>query len=172
MFMNQISSLKKLTYYSKRSYVSCIGNIFFTHFPGARDCLTDLSELRAVQILITSRLKYLCHNLQSLTIDCESQVSNELKELVSSQNNLKNLKLTGNRMNDWTDIIPALMKHSNTLTTLLLSVGYINYLAPCSFISSFLNLQEIIFSFIQTQFEDFKKLQYFIFPKLHILKIL
>src|SRR5205823_2817261 len=43
MFMNQISSLKKLTYYSKRSYVSCIGNIFFTHFPGARDCLTDLS---------------------------------------------------------------------------------------------------------------------------------
>jgi hypothetical protein len=42
MFMNQIFSLKKLTYYS---YFDIIDK-FFTYFPGAKDCLADLLELR------------------------------------------------------------------------------------------------------------------------------
>ena len=47
-----------------------------------------------------------------------SNVSNELKELISSQNNLKSLKLIVYYEHNWEDIIPALTKHSNTLTKL------------------------------------------------------
>src|SRR5438034_5759139 len=44
MFMNQISSLKTL-YHLENYNVNIPNNISFTHFPGARDCLTDLLEL-------------------------------------------------------------------------------------------------------------------------------
>ena len=62
----------------------------------------------------------ICHNLQSLAINFESEVSDSLKELVSSQNNLKNLKLSSYGGYGWTDIIPVLKKHLNTLTKLQL----------------------------------------------------
>src|SRR5438045_6032405 len=43
---------------------------------------------------------------------------------------------------------------------------------PLLFVSSFLNLQEIEFSFVdEIGFEDFKELQYVTFPKLQVLKI-
>src|SRR5437762_2354664 len=45
MFMDQISSLKSLTCHSSYNNVHVPDNIPFTSFPGARDCLTDLSEL-------------------------------------------------------------------------------------------------------------------------------
>ena len=120
MFIGQVSSLKSF---------NCVGcytitdNIPFTSFPGAKDCLTDLSELYCDSIINSEffyQLSRICHNLRSLTIRIESKISNELKELVSSQNNLKNLKLSAYYivMNSWADIIPALMKHSNTLTKL------------------------------------------------------
>ncbi|RIA83783.1 hypothetical protein C1645_860272 [Glomus cerebriforme] len=102
--------------------------------------------------------------------------SNELKELISLQNDLKELKLSASDEDDWTDIIPTLTKHSNTLTKLHLDSAY-NENLPVSFISLFSNLQKIKFSYISCslyfgkQFEDFEKLQYTIFPKLQYLNI-
>ncbi|RIA92332.1 hypothetical protein C1645_736427 [Glomus cerebriforme] len=65
--------------------------------------------------------------------------------------------------------MPALTKHSDTLTKLHLDSNF-NEVLPLSFVASFKNLQEIKFSFfIEKNFEDFKKLQYVNFPKLQIL---
>src|SRR5436305_4388856 len=61
------------------------------------------------------------------------------------------------------------MKHSNTLTKLHLYSIYFD-VSPASFVSSFLNLQEISFSLNETQFDVFKELQYVSFPKLKTLK--
>src|SRR5205085_2737833 len=99
MFMNQISSLKKLIILT-----TC--NITFTSFPGARDCLTDLSELELHQTSYVHseffyELSQICHNLQSLTICIGNNVSNGLKELVSSHNNSKFLNLSVQYMKDW-----------------------------------------------------------------------
>src|SRR6266480_1296939 len=113
MFMNQVPPLKTLNY-TYDEYTP--DNIPFVSFSGARDCLTDLSELQCSTVIdpeIFYGLSQICHNLQSLTIDFDSKVSNELKELVSSQINLRNLKLSSHRDYDWTDILPALMKHTN-----------------------------------------------------------
>src|SRR5207237_2596028 len=91
------------------------------------------------------------------------------KELISSQNNLRNLSLNLLTSHfDDPNIIPALSKHSNTLTKLHL-YGEDNYL-PLSFISSFSNLQEIVLSFFNNC-GNFEKLQYVTFPKLKIFKI-
>src|SRR5438045_4155364 len=61
------------------------------------------------------------------------------------------------------------MKHTNTLTKLQLRCdGNLSL----SFVSSFLNLQEIEISFNRiTPFENFRELQYVTFPKLQVLKI-
>jgi hypothetical protein len=166
-FMNQISSLKKLTYYDNY-YIT--NEISFT-FPRAKDCLADLSELRCSTIINFDQLSLICHNLQSLSIKFESEVSNSLIELVSSQNNLKNLELLSNYdygSYSWKDIVPALAKHSNTLEKLKLHWDYND--TPLSFVSLFINLQEINFSFVGLQFEGFRELQYVTFPKLQILK--
>src|SRR5207253_1435051 len=89
---------------------------------------------------------------------------------ISLQNNLKNLKLSAYEEISWSDIIPALTRHPNTLTKLHL-YGEHNYL-PLSFIPSFSNLQEIALVFYDSIFyEDFKELQHVIFPKLKILNI-
>jgi hypothetical protein len=67
----------------------------FTSFPGAKDCLKNLSELCCDTDHYPEffyQLSQICHNLQSLTIKFKSNVSSELKELIFSQNNLKSLK--------------------------------------------------------------------------------
>ena len=88
MFMNQISSLKKLTYCCCLFNNITNNNISFNYFPRAKDCLTDLSELHCSSNINFDRLSQICHNLQSLTIDIggkgEGEVSNGLKELISS----------------------------------------------------------------------------------------
>src|SRR5947207_5645854 len=80
MFMNQISSLKKLTYYTYylSTYNILSNNIFFTYFPGARDCLTNLSELRCSSNIHSEffyHLSQICHNLQSITIEFKNDIS-------------------------------------------------------------------------------------------------
>ncbi|RIA84324.1 hypothetical protein C1645_832437 [Glomus cerebriforme] len=166
MFMNQISALKKLIYIST---ISINSNICFS---GAN--LVDLSELCCSSDINPEfyyQLSQTCHNLHSLAIDFEPKpISNELKELISSQRNLKELSLSAYDGGDWTDILSSLMKHSNTLIKLYLNSDNDNL--PLSFIASFSNLQEIEFSFFGGyHFEDFEKLQYVIFPKLQILDI-
>ncbi|CAB4387435.1 unnamed protein product [Rhizophagus irregularis] len=173
MFANQISSLKKLTYhnYCFDSYNNnyCISNITFPHFSGARDllelcCNSNLSSDFFYQ------LSQICRNLQSISIDFnDNSVSNELKELISLQNNLKHLTLSAFD-GSWADIIPAVSKHSRTITKLNFYGSNSN--STFSFISLFSNLQELIISFFDAvDFENFKKLQYVNFPKLQILKI-
>ncbi|RIA91960.1 hypothetical protein C1645_821317 [Glomus cerebriforme] len=98
------------------------------------------------------KLSQICHNLQSLTIEIEIKDSNELKELISLQNNLKELKLSALDVINYTNIIPALTKHSNTLTKLQLYDGHNNF--SVLFVTLFLNLQEINFLFLgETSFE-------------------
>ncbi|CAB4393348.1 unnamed protein product [Rhizophagus irregularis] len=169
MFANQISSLKKLTYY----HDCCNLNISFPHFPGAR----DLSELCCSSDLPPDffyQLSQICHNLQSISINFHtSSVINELKDLISSQNNLKDLDLSAFHGGSWTDIVPAITKHSHTITKLKLWSDY--HISSFSFISSFSNLQELTFFFyigFTGVFEDFIKLQYVNFSKLQILKFL
>jgi hypothetical protein len=169
MFTNQISSLKKFTYYYN---YYCHHNISFSYYvPGAR----DLSELCCSSNLPSKffyQLSQMCHNLQSISITfdvCVLYELKELKELISSQNNLKNLILTAYN-GSWENIIPAIIKHSHTITKLKLYSRYDDL--PFSFVHSFKNLQELTFSFTNAvNFEDFKKIQYANFSKLEILKI-
>ncbi|RIA88921.1 hypothetical protein C1645_825601 [Glomus cerebriforme] len=165
MFITQISSLKKLIYYDY--YNIFLNNISFPHLP---DYFIDLLELRCNSNIHSEffyQLSQTCHNLKSLTIEFENKVSNMLKELISLQKNLKQLNLFIYEENNWINIIPSLAKHSNTMTKFHIYGD--NYSLSLSFISSFSNLQDIKFSYID---ENFKELQYVKFPKLQILKIL
>ena len=90
------------------------------------------------------------------------------------QKNLKFLKLSAYYSNfrrdickNPADMIPALTKHTDTLTKLHLYID--GDILPLSLVSLFLNLQEILFDGMQ--FNDFKKLQYVTLPKLQTLKI-
>jgi hypothetical protein len=168
MFINPISFLKKLTYYDDDDFNL---NISFPHVSW-----TELSELCCSSNLSSDffyQLSQISHNLQSITISFDNDVSNELnelKELISSQNNLKNLTLSAFDGYSWANIIPAIIKHSQTIAKLQLYDDSDNL--PFSFVSLFTNLQEFIFLFTDgVDFEDFKKLQYVNFFKLAILKI-
>ncbi|RIA90187.1 hypothetical protein C1645_876264 [Glomus cerebriforme] len=122
MFVNQNSSLKRLTYYWTCDIDP--NDISFTCLSEAKVCLTDLSELNCTSSLPAEffyQLSQICHNLQSFTIDIEEEASND---------------------------------------------------CSVSFVTLFLNLQEIKFLFLGgTKFEGFEKLQYVTFPKLQILNI-
>ncbi|CAG8609796.1 5264_t:CDS:2 [Funneliformis mosseae] len=172
MFMNKITCLQELKYYSDHDSIS--RNIKFTKFPGATLCLKNLSKLNCSSDLHSeffSQLSQLCCNLQSLTIEFEESVTKELKDLISSQRNLEYLTLIQSEdLTDITDIIPSLIKHSNTLTKLKIIGG------TSIFISAFSNIQELILSHLYSQylgnpFEDFKELQFVKFPQLQILKL-
>ncbi|GBB88024.1 hypothetical protein RclHR1_14540003 [Rhizophagus clarus] len=173
MFMNKISSVKKLSYYTNNSNTV---NLSFLRYPGAKDCLTNLSKLSCnsnVKPSFFYKLSQMCHNIQSLTIEFKGVVSAGLKDLISSQNNLKHLSLTQTYgIIDWTDIIPSLSKHSNTLIKLkIYGSEYYYRNRPLSFVTKFTNLQELVLSFHYNYFNELNnKLQTIIFPHLQILK--
>src|SRR6266542_1652941 len=175
MFMIQISSLKILDYtFICFETIPNLPNIPFTYFPGAMDCIADLSELRCNSNNSSEFFYHLlqfCHNLKSLTIEFENVISNGLFDLITSQNNLKHLKLFQSCDGvNWTEIIPSLTKHLATLTKLHL-VSFSEDV-PTSFVSFFPNLRELNISFYEEKyFDDFKELQHVTFPKLQILKI-
>src|ERR1044072_7953208 len=93
LLMNKISSLKKLVF-----CWSSLNNIpKFTSFPGANDCLKDLSELQCYSENdpeLLYQLSQICRNLQSLRIEFTKVISNGLADLVSVQRNLKHLDLS------------------------------------------------------------------------------
>ncbi|RIA84330.1 hypothetical protein C1645_832444 [Glomus cerebriforme] len=173
MFTNQNSSLKRLTYSSNYIYNITLNDISYTCFSGVN--LVNLSELRCSSDINSEfyyQLSQTCHNLQLLAIDFEPKpVSNELKGLISSQKNLKNLRLSAFNGGDWTDILSSLIKHSNTLTKLYLTSDNGNL--PLSFVASFPNLQQVELSFFcgGVYSKNFESLQYATFPKLQILNI-
>src|SRR5437763_7915412 len=93
--MRQIPSLKEITYYLD-IYMYTPDNITFTHFSGAKNCLTDLSELSCssnVNSEFFHQLSKVCHNIRSLNIRFKDTVPYGLKDLISSQNGLKSLSL-------------------------------------------------------------------------------
>jgi hypothetical protein len=69
----------------------------FASYPGARECLNDLSEFRFssnIDSELFFRLSQVCYNIQSLAIEFENSViSNGLAELISAQNNLKYISI-------------------------------------------------------------------------------
>ena len=141
--MNQIPSLKSLDYYSRAK----VQNIMFTCFPGTKNCLADLTELNCSSDIYSEffyQISQICHNIQSLTIHF-GDISDELTDLISSQNNLKSVTFNScyydYRNNEITvkNIIPSLIKSSLTLTELTL----IEYYIPFSTIAMFTNLQEL-----------------------------
>jgi hypothetical protein len=167
MLMNQVSSLKSLVFLS-------FSDITLSLYPGAKDCLKNLTELRCSSDISTEllyQLSQICCNIQSFTLEFERTISNGIADLISAQRNLKCFEmslyydLTANRL---TNIIPTLMtKLPNTLTKLSLYGGY-NYIS-LSFITNFSNLQELKLSFDHDNcFVNFEKLQ---FPQLRVLKI-
>jgi hypothetical protein len=167
VLMNQISSLKSL------DYSKCSMNI--TIFPGAKDCLMNLSELSCCSSDKYTELSSICQNLQTLTIEFGDCISNGLKDLISLQRNLKNVTLIYsyisllNRTSGMEIITSSLSKFSLTLTKLKI----IEYCVPLSFISCFINLQELILSYeYDDGLSDFNQLQYVTFPRLKVLKFL
>ncbi|GBC03533.1 hypothetical protein RclHR1_05180010 [Rhizophagus clarus] len=169
VLMSQISSLKSL------DYSRCPMNITLTSFPGAEDCLMNLTELNCCSTDRYSELSQICHNLQSLTIEFGDFISNDLKDLISLQRNLKNVTLIYsyvsllNRTSGMEIITSSLSKFSLTLTKLKI----IEYCIPLSFISCFINLQELILSYeYDDGLNDFDQLQYITFPRLKVLKFL
>jgi len=170
MFMNQIS-LKTLDFYTNSYFLRLkfFSIVPFTTYSGAVDCLRNLSELRFysdVSSEIFYQLCQTCHNIESLSIVFEREISNGLSDLISVQQNLKYLDIF-NDCKNFTDIIPLLAKLPNTLIKLDIGVG--DYYMPLSFIAKFTNLQEIILTFDYHD-EYFKNLHDVIFPQLQILK--
>ncbi len=160
-FMNQIPSLKVLNY--NVNYSVTIRNIPFVSFPKAKDCLIDLLEFKSDLCIYPKhiyQLSQICHNIQTLSINLHSDVTNGIKDLISSQNSLKSLDLKLYKNKCVKDIIPVLSKHHDTLTKLHIDKTYENI----SFFSSFRNLKELVI--FSTYITD--ELQHMIFPNLQV----
>ncbi|GBB96341.1 hypothetical protein RclHR1_02730013 [Rhizophagus clarus] len=177
MFMTK-TSLKKLYYHNGTHTI----NLSFLRYPGAKDYLTNLSKLNCssdVKNTFFNILSQVCCNIQSLTIEFKEKFSNDLKNLISSQNNLKYLSLSQKRSYSgvfWSAISPSLAKHSKSLIKLKihwLKFDHWDRTEQLSLFTTFTNLQEIILSFHHRDgFSGFNKLQYITFPQLQTLKFL
>src|SRR6266498_2550243 len=125
MFMNQISSLKELEFSLILQFsipppfsilppfsiptsfliprlsiptpnYSYIPNINFINYPGAIDCLKNLSRLNCGSDIYSEffyQLSQVCHNIQSLKITFRRDISDGLADLISVQQNLKYLSI-------------------------------------------------------------------------------
>lgn len=176
--MSQISSLKTFDCSDYDDFVNLekVLNIYvpLTYLPNAEDCLTDLSVLSCNSDLgreFFRHLSQICHNIRSLGITFKSEVSSDgLKELISLQSHLNCLRLDflGSSLDhrDWMDIIPALTKHSNTLTNLCI---IIDADWPLSFIGSLMNLRGFFFQL--GSIESSCELQHVTLSNLQVLKM-
>jgi hypothetical protein len=171
MLMNQSLSLKSLEY--------SLGNFDNIEFISSSE-VKNLAELRCrsdSHPKFFNQISQICYNLQSLTVNFVTLISEGLN-LIFSQNNLKRLTLISTYIiipyfNDDFEgrkkaIIPFLTKCSLTLTELNL----IEFYVPLSFVAMFTNLQELSFSFKYNSFDEFDQLQYVHFSQLKILTFL
>ncbi|CAG8571605.1 6421_t:CDS:1 [Funneliformis caledonium] len=164
-FMNHVSSLKSLDY--GLELLEKVQNVPFIYFPGAKDCLTDLSLLICdsdIESEFFYQFSQICRNIRTLSIIFRNNVSKGLKELISLQRNLEHLELSASNSQAWIEIIPALEKHSKTLTTLHIHGDII----PLTFINLFKNLKELV---VPNSNQIFNELQYVTIPKLRSLRI-
>jgi hypothetical protein len=159
MFMNQITSLKRLIFRRPT----------FIFYPGSKDCLNYLSELSCDSNTSSEyyyQLSQICHNILSLEIDICDCISKGLSDFISVQKNLKNLTIR--QTISLKDKVTSLItKVPNTLIKLKLSeYNFISFL----YFTKFINLQELELS-IFYYYEGFEKMRYVIFPRLQVLKI-
>ena len=80
MFMKNINSLKKLSYYTNSKTTT----LSFIRYPGSKYCLKYLSKLSCnsnIKSTFFYKLSQICCNLQSLTIEFKDVVSSDLKNL-------------------------------------------------------------------------------------------
>ncbi|CAG8576230.1 12452_t:CDS:1 [Funneliformis mosseae] len=163
MCMNQIYSLRELAFPHLVRYIP------FTTYPGATDCLRNLSELSCSSNIYSEffyQLSHICHEIQSLNITFNNVISNGLIQLITVQKNLKYLTFEG--FDDLEMVIPLLTKHSTNLMELNL---YGHLPIPLSFIADYTNLRELVLSFDRHYgFENFEILQDVSLPRLQILK--
>jgi hypothetical protein len=97
-------------------------------------------------------------------------ISDGLKDLISSQNNLKYLTLTQLYNNGiyWTEILLLLTKNLNTIVKLHLQVE--GFHGPLSFITKLTNLEELVLTIDELDDDGFIGLQSITLTKLQILK--
>ncbi|CAB4393063.1 unnamed protein product [Rhizophagus irregularis] len=101
MFMEQIPSLKQMDFCFEKDYYDYYNyynklytkyNVLdFINFPGANDCLKNLSKLICYSYINSEfffQLSKICHNINSLVIKFEITVSVGIKDLIYYQNNL------------------------------------------------------------------------------------
>ncbi|GES91078.1 hypothetical protein GLOIN_2v1531010 [Rhizophagus clarus] len=169
MLMNQVTSLKSLIFFPK-------SNMTFTLYPGAQNCLKNLSELHCNSNVSTElfyQLSQICYNIQIFSIEFRRTISSGLADLISVQRNLKCFSMM--LCYDVTDeslknAIPSLLlKLPNNLMKLDLYESY--HSLSLSFINNLLDLQELHLSFSFKCISVFEELQYVILPKLQVLKI-
>ncbi|GBB86752.1 hypothetical protein RclHR1_13150008 [Rhizophagus clarus] len=170
MLMNQVTTFNGLDIFLRL-------NINFILYPGAKDCLKNLTKLRCRSDISTElfyQLSQICHNIRSFTLEYRETIPNEIADLISVQRNLKCFNMKPypiSAVNTLTNVIPSLMsKLPNTLIKFKLDGRY-NRLSLL-FITNFSNLQELKLSFeLNECLGDFEKVQYTLFPQLQILKI-
>ncbi|CAB4381607.1 unnamed protein product [Rhizophagus irregularis] len=156
MLLNQIRSLKVLKCNNSR-----YEDLYL--LSEAKIHLSNLVKLRCDSDICP---KFISHNLQSLTINFRNLFSKWIRDLISSQNNLKILKIANLQYisnYEYKEIILSLTKHSLTLTRLTLK----NCKITKQFIAMFKNLQELNLD----QNDTFYQLQNAYFSQLKILKI-
>ncbi|GET00364.1 hypothetical protein GLOIN_2v1573959 [Rhizophagus clarus] len=141
--------------------------VTFTFYPESKECLKNLSELSCNSNISSEffyQLSQICHNIKLLDITIENYISDGLSDLILAQKNLKYYNMT---QYDEDEKIPLLIESlPNTLIKLKL-YGY-NYIS-LSFISKFINLQELLISIYSGDICGFEELQNIIFPHLRIL---
>jgi len=170
MFMSQIS-LKELNF-----YLVCFPNIDLITYPGAIDCLKNLSELNCSSDIYSEffcQISQICHNIQSLNITFKAPISNGIINLISAQQNLKYLSIIRYCCKDSTNMIPLILtKLPDTLIKLDLFIN--NHYMSLSFITKFTNLRELVLSFrysYNDNFKDFEKITTYYFSTIKNLKI-
>ncbi|PKY14177.1 hypothetical protein RhiirB3_426131 [Rhizophagus irregularis] len=167
LLMSQIYSLKTL-----KTLVRSIETPLFTSYPGARDCLKNISELQVYSNYNPAffhQLSQICHNIRSLEIIIITSVSNGLSDLISAQQNLKRLQLI---RDGYSTELRGIETLAEVIPNNLISIdiygrrGFPQVLLTC--IPSLINLQSLTLTFYIKGF--FEELQHAIFPQLQTLE--
>ncbi|PKY33138.1 hypothetical protein RhiirB3_532349 [Rhizophagus irregularis] len=145
--MCQTSSLRELRY-----TLTNLTSITFTSYPGARECLKNLSTLSCSSNIHPEffyKLSKICQtSIHTLSIILNELISNGLADLISSLQNLRHLKVYQHKYGvDLTDINTLISKFPNSLITFSIYRGmecFFKAVIPLSFIARFTNLQELL----------------------------
>jgi hypothetical protein len=169
--MGHMSSLRTVT------LADSLGSTLFTSFPGASDCLKNISGLYCYSdnhIEILRHLSRICYNIRSLKITFGSFISNGLGELILAQRNLKDLTIIMFQPDSrvpLTSLVTFVSIIPSNLITLSIHEAGATYNMPLSFIARLSKLQKLILTIFNNKFYgDFNELQYTVFPKLQVLE--